>query len=189
MKKVFGIAVIALAIVTLTGCSLIPGQKTNEAGKVLEKPAKGNCNVFECIKKLDTKADLETVTKVMGFEGNKLNEGNGYTTYKWVINKEKNEAVQAVFYTSSTTISITFSDEDIKNPKVDFSKFDEIKKAMNNKETVTYDDVKAKFKADGVLIEKSSFSNKYRWVNEKGGYMNANFSVSSGACSMIMGRI
>ena len=188
MKKVLGIAVIALAVVTLTGCSLTPS-KSNGSNTPVEKPAKGNCNVFDCIKKLDIKDDLAKVNKVMGFEGELVREGNGYNTYKWVINEDKDEKVEATFYSSSTTISISFKDEAIKNAKVDFSKFDEIKKAMNNKETVTYDDVKAKFGADGVLVEKSSFSNKYRWVNAKGGYMNASFGLTSGACSMIMGRI
>lgn len=189
MKKIFGIVVIALAVVSLTGCSLIPGQKTNEAGKVIEKPAKGNCNVFECIKQINLTDDLEKVTKVMGFEGKLLNEGSTYKTYKWVINEEKNEAVQVAFNANSTSISITFSDEDIKNPKVDFSKYDEIKTALNNKEKLTYDDIKSKFNAEGILIEKTSFSTKYRWVNENGGYLNATFGNTTGACSMIIGRI
>ena len=187
MKKILGIITMALLVVTLTGCSIIPGQKTNVEGTKLGKPAKGNCNVFDCIKKLNTTDDLEKVNKVMGFEGEVLREGSGYSTYKWEINAD--ESVEATFYSSSTTVSINFKDDSIKNSKVDFSKFSEIKKAMNNKETVTYDDVKKKFGADGVLVEKSSFSNKYRWVSENGGYMTANFSVSSGACSMIIGRI
>jgi len=183
MKKVLGIISMALVLVLLTGCGQNKTQPT-----VVDKPAKGNCKVFDCIKKLDTKNTLEDVNKVMGFEGEKEREGSGYTTYKWVINEDKNEAVEATFYSTSTTVSITFSDDDIKNPKVDFSKFDEIKKAMNNRETVTYDDVKAKFNAEGTLIEKSSFSTKYRWVNEKGGYMNASFGSETGKCTMIMGR-
>ena len=188
MKKIRLIALLLVSVLLLTGCNLLPGQ-SGETTKNLEKPAKGNCNVFECIKKLDVKDDLAKVNSVMGFEGNKLNEGNGFTTYKWVINKEKNEAVQVVFYTSSASISITFSDDDIKNSKVDFSKYQDIKTAMNNKETVKYDDIKAKFKADGVLIEKTSFSTKYRWVNAEGRYLNATFGNTTGACSMIIGRI
>ena len=187
MKKVLGIITMALVVVLLTGCSLIPGNKSKEATTKVEKPSKGNCNVFDCIKKLNTTDDLEKVNKVMGFEGEVKTEGNGWKTYKWEINED--DSVEATFYSTSTTISINFDDDAIKNSKVDFSKFDEIKKAMNNKEKVTYDDVKKKFGADGVLTEKSSFSNKYKWVNEKGGYMNANFSVSDNTCSMIMGRI
>lgn len=189
MKKILGIISMALVLVLVTGCSLIPGQKTNANGKVLEKPAKGNCNVFECIKKINLTDDLDKVTKVMGFEGNLLNEGSTYKTYKWVINHDKNEAVQVVFYGNSSSISITFSDEDIKSSKVDFSSYEEIKKDMNDKKTVTYEDIKNKFKVDGVLIEKTSYSSRYRWVNEKGGYINANFNNSTKACTMIMGRI
>lgn len=188
MKKILGIAAIALAVVTLTGCGLIP-QKTTVQGTRIEKPAKGNCNALDCIKKLDTKDDLAKVNKVMGFEGELLREGSGYTTYKWVIDEDKDESIEATFYTSSTTITANIKDDAIKNAKVDFSKYNEIKTAMNNRETVTYDDVKAKFGADGVLVEKSSTSNKYRWVNSEGRYLNANFSVTSGACTMIIGRI
>ncbi|MBQ9019172.1 MAG: hypothetical protein IJ097_02530 [Bacilli bacterium] len=188
MKKFKLIALALVSVLLLTGCNLIPSKTTTTTTKEA-KPAKGNCVVFDCIKQLDTKADLETVTKVMGFEGEKINEGNGYTTYKWVIDSDKNEALQAAFYSTSTSISITFSDEDIKNSKVDFSKYDEIKSALNNREKLTYDDIKSKFNAEGTLIEKTSFSTKYRWVNEKGGYLNATFGNTTGACSMIIGRI
>ena len=186
MKKVLRIITMALVLVLLTGCGVT--KSNNGATTPVEKPAKGNCNVFDCIKKLDIKDDLATVNKVMGFNGEVVREGTGYSTYEWVIDEDKNEKVEATFYSTSTTISISFKDEAIKNSKVDFSKFDEIKKAMNNKETVTYDDVKAKFGADGVLTEKSSFSNKYRWVNDKGGYMTANFGTETGKCTMIIGR-
>lgn len=186
MKKVLGIISLALILVLLTGCG---NQKTNVNGKALEKPAKGNCNVFECIKKLDVSDDLEKAKKIIGFDGELVTEGTNYKVYKWKINPERNEAVQISFYGNSSSISITFSDEDIKSSKVDFSKYEEIKKDMNDKKTVTYEDIAKKFKVDGVLIEKTSYSSRYRWVNEKGGYMNANFNNSTGACTMIIGRI
>ena len=186
MKKVLGIITILVLVILLTGCGT---QKTSVNGTVLEKPAKGNCNVFECINKIDTTQKLEEVNKVMGFDGELVTEGTGYKVYKWMINKDRNEAVQITFYGNSSSISITFSDEDIASSKVDFSKYDEIKKAMNNKETITYNHIKEKFKVEGTLIEKTSYSSRYRWVNQKGGYMNANFNNSDGSCTMIMGRI
>ena len=190
MKKVKLLALLLVSVFLVTGCDLLPFNQSKEAnGKVLEKPAKGNCNVFDCIKKLDTKDNLEKVNKVMGFEGEKEREGSGYTTYKWVIDETKEESVEATFYTSSTSITIKFKDDAIKNSKVDFSDYQSIKTAMNNRETVKYDDFKAKFKTDGVLIEKTSTSNKYRWVNSEGRYLNATFSNSTGACSMVIGRI
>ena len=189
MKKFKLIALLLVSVLLLTGCSLPFTQSKTTSTKTLEKPAKGNCNVFECIKKLDIKDDLDKVNSVMGFEGEKVREGSGYTTYKWVVDKDKDESVEATFYTSSTSITINFKDDAIKNSKVDFSKYQEIKTAMNNKETVKYEDIKSKFKADGVLIEKTSFSTKYRWVNSEGRYLNATFGNSTGACSMIIGRI
>ena len=48
--------------------------------------------------------------------------------------------------------------------------------------------MKTTFKGEGTLIEKSSFSNKYRWVNGDGGYMDASFSKTSGKCTFAMGR-
>ena len=60
----------ALVLVLLTGCGQNKTQPT-----VVDKPAKGNCKVFDCIKKLDTKNTLEDVNKVMGFEGEKEREG------------------------------------------------------------------------------------------------------------------
>lgn len=181
MKKVLGIISVALMVVLLSGCGLTNNQNA--------KPAKGNCNVFECIKKLDTKDDLEKVNKVMGFEGELVTDSSSYKSYQWVINEEKNETVKVVFYTTSATISITFSDEDVKNSKVDFSKYNDIKKAMNNKESKTYDDIKKAFNADGILIEKTSYNEKYRWVDKDGKYMNATFSNTSGACTIMIGRI
>lgn len=188
MKKFKLVALLLVSVLLLTGCNLLPGQSGETTNKV-EKPAKGNCNVFDCIKKLDVKDDLAKVNSVMGFEGEKVREGSGYTTYQWVVDKDKDESVEATFYSSSTTISIKFKDDAIKNSKVDFSNYSDIKTAMNNKETVKYDDIKAKFKADGVLIEKTSFSTKYRWVNAEGRYLNATFGNTTGACSMIIGRI
>lgn len=187
MKKVLGIISVLVLVVLLTGCGVT---KNNNGGTTpTAKPAKGNCNVFDCIKKLDIKDDLAKVNKVIGFEGELLREGSGYTTYEWVIDEDKSESVEATFYSSSATITIRFKDDAIKNAKVDFSGYSDIKTALNNRESLKYEDIKAKFKAEGTLIEKSSFSNKYRWVNAKGGYLDASFGTTSGSCSMIIGRI
>ena len=187
MKKVLGIISVLVLVVLLTGCGVT--KNNNGVTTPTAKPAKGNCNVFDCIKKLDINDDLAKVNKVIGFEGELLREGSGYTTYEWVIDEDKSESVEATFYSSSTTITIRFKDDAIKNAKVDFSGYSDIKTALNNRESLKYEDIKAKFKAEGTLIEKASFSNKYRWVNAKGGYLDASFGATSGSCSMIIGRI
>ena len=182
MKKVISIFLIILSVLLVTGC--VKGGKVKK-----EKPSFGNCNVFDCIDQLNTSVDLEEANKIIGFKGELLNEGTNYKTYKWYIDNENNEAVQVVFYANSSSISITFSDKDIMNSKIDFSKYNEIKEALNNKKTLKYKDIVDKFKAEGTLIEKTSTTNKYRWVKENGRYINATFNNTTGACTMIFGMI
>ena len=184
MKKLLNITTILVLVLLLTGCRLFQNKK-----KTLDKPIYVKCNVIDCIKKLDTNIDLNKANEVIGFEGELIKEGTGYKTYRWRINKEKNEELQAIFYSTNTTLSITVDDEDIKNSKIDFSKYKEIRKALKDKKTLKYEDIKNKFKADGVLIEKTISTTKYRWVKEKGKYLNATFSNTSGACTMIIGMI
>ena len=176
MKKTFGIISIILVLLLLTGCTL-------------KNETKENYTVFDYIKKLSTKDDLKTINKVMGFEGELINNSTSFKIYKWVINENKNETVQAIFYKDSTSISITFSDQDIKSSKVDFSKYEEIKESINNKEKLKYKDIKSKFKVNGVLVEKTSTETKYRWVNENSKYVNATFNNKTGYCTMISGMI
>ena len=186
MKKVLGIISVLVLLVLLTGCGIT---NTGNSNVVKEAPAKGNCSILDCIYKLDIKDNLEKVNQVMGFDGELVREGSGYSTYNWVIDEEKEESVEVTFYSSSASITLKFKDDLIKNSKVDFSEYNDIKKALNNRESLKYEDIKAKFKAEGTLIEKSSSGNKYRWVNEEGRYLNASFGATTGSCTMIIGRI
>ena len=196
MKKMFKLTTITLTILMVlflvTGCDLLKKKEvetktTKEETKVEEK-SKGKCKVLDCIKKISTDASYEEVNKIIGFEGESYLEGNGWKTYKWKLNDD--DTVEVTFFSSSTTIKIDFDDELIKNKKVDFSKYSEIKSALSNNESVSYATMKEKFGGvDGTLVEKSSSGNKYRWVNSEGGYLNANFDKDNTKCSMVMGRI
>ena len=180
MKKILGIIIISVTVLLLTGCSLF---EKNESG------IRGNCSVFDCIKKIEITDNLKTINQVMGFEGTLEKEEKDYKIYRWVTNEKKNESIQAVFYAKNTSISITFTDKDIKDKNVDFSQYEEIKRMLNNRETIKYKDISAKFNAEGVLTEKTAYSDKYRWVNKDGQYINATFSNGSGACTMIFGKV
>lgn len=181
MKKILGIIIISITVLLLTGCSLF--ESKNDTG------IRGNCRVFDCIKKIETTDNLQTINKTMGFNGTLVKEEKAYKIYKWVTNEKKNESLQAVFYSKNTSISITFTDKDIKDKNVDFSQYEEIKRALNNREIVRYSDIKNKFKSEGVLIEKTMYTNKYKWVNKDGKYINATFNNSTNACTMIFGKI
>ena len=180
-----------LAIVVTTGCDSKKSESSNENNSSennKKSDSKGKCTVFECIEKAETDDSLEDINDLIGFEGEVLREGDGYKTYEWKLNDK--ESVEVTFYKTSTSIKIRFDDDSIKSKKVDFSKFDEIKKALNKGEAVSYDDVKEKFGGvDGTMVEKSSSGYTYRWVNSKGGYMRANFNSAKTKCSMIMGMV
>lgn len=187
MKKILLFLVVAVCAVTLTGC----GKSSSEAGSSSsskEITSKGNCNVFECIEKTTGKDTLEDMNKLIGFEGTVLREGTGWKTYKWELNDT--DSVETTFYSTSTATKINFKDDRIKNNKVDFSKYNELKKALNNRESVSYDKVKELFGGqDGTLVEKDNSSVKYRWVNSEGGYLNVSFNADKTKCTMVMGRM
>lgn len=192
MKKFIKITTITLCLVMtvfmVTGC----GKKSeSSSSSSTKKKSKGNCDVFECIKKLDSKTTLEKANEVIGFEGEKLRESTtagDWTTYQWKLNDD--DSVEVTVYKTWSSVKINFKDDSIKNKKVDFSKYDEVKKALNNREAVSYDDLKKKFGGvEGTLIEVTSSGYKYRWVNSEGGYLDASLNLDKTKCSMIMGRI
>lgn len=185
-KVVLGALFLGTAALLVTGCDMKKTETKTENQPVEEK-AKGNCKVLDCINKIEITDTLETINTTIGFEGEVSLEGESWKTYKWELNDDEN--VEVTFFSSGkNTIKINFKDEKIKNSKVDFSEFAELKKQINSGTEVKYDKIKESFKAEGTLIEKSSSSNKYRWVNGDGGYMDITFSTISGKCTFAMGR-
>ena len=191
-KKLFSILLCSILVVCVTGCgnkTELSPNKNNSTEKTKKVESKGKCDIFKCIEKASTSATLEDMNKLIGFEGKQLREGQGWNTYEWALNED--DTVEVTFYSSdsSATIKIKFDDERIKNKKVDFSKLSELKKALSNREEVSYDTVKEKFGGvDGTMIEKSKGGFVYKWVNSEGGYMNAHFNGDKTKCTMMMGR-
>ena len=191
MKKIFFCLALIVCAATLTGCgkaSTATESSSSSSTSTAEVKSKGNCTVFECVEKTTGKDTLEDMNKLIGFEGTVLREGNGWKTYKWELND--NDSVETTFYSTSTSTKINFKDDVIKNSKVDFSKYSELKKLLNSGEKVSYDKVKELFGGqDGTLVEKDNSSVKYKWVNAEGGYLTASFNSDKTRCSMVMGRM
>jgi len=192
MKKVFTLSLcLMLSVFLATGCGKDAKESnstSNEEKKTEEVKSKGNCSVFECIEKTTGKDTLEDMNKIIGFEGTVLREGTGWKTYSWELNDT--DSVETTFYSTSSTTKINFKDDRIKNSKVSFAKYDELKKALNNRESVSYDKVKELFGGEeGTLVEKDNSGYKYRWVNAEGGYLNVSFNSDKSKCTMVMGRM
>ena len=181
-KKFLSVLFCFILLLSLTGCegAITPKTKTNSSSNTNTntksttgtKKSKAKCGISECLEKLDQHSSLEQINEVIGFEGTEGTSTADYTKYSWELSDDAK--IVATMYSSSTSLSLDVKDDLIKNSKVNFSK---------------YDEVKSKFGADGVLVEISSTSKKYRWVSSNGSYMNASFSNSSGKCTTIMGRV
>ena len=150
MKKNKMLLIVALCIclsTLLTGCSL----KKEKNETPVEEVSKGNCKILECINKIEITDTLEIINNTIGFEGTQTSEGDGWTKYKWELND--NDNVEVTIYSSGkNSIKINFKDEKIKNSKVDFSGFAELKKSISDGTEVKYEQMKATFKGEGTLI-------------------------------------
>lgn len=181
-KKVILVLVGTLFLTLSVGCD-----KTNKKeNKTVQNKINGNCSAVDCIKKLNTKSTVEEINKVIGIDGILTDEK--YNKYTWKISDT--DEVTATYYSSNkANIEATYDKNTLKNNKVDFSKYNEIKTALKNGEKVSYEEFKEKVGGvDGTLVEISSISNKYTWVNKDGGYLTATFSNTSDKCTFIVGR-
>lgn len=181
---------IALLLGGTTGCGSkdsvenTPSDNTSTNNQV---ETKGNCNVFECIDKIQKNATLDEVNEIIGFEGVADSSGNGWEKYKWEL--DENSSVVVTFYIESKTseTEIKFDEKTKRNSEIDFSNYEEVSKALKAGETLTYEDFKNYFGGDGILIVKGSSSVKYKWINKDGGTLTASFNSSSGKCTIMYG--
>ncbi len=190
MKKTILKLMVALVVVGLaTGCGAknqnTPAGGKNEPTTTAKAKIKGNCHALECIDKIETSATVEDINAIMGFEGTLTDEK--YNFYKWEISET--ESIEAKYYSSKNpTIVANIDNDTIKNNKVDFSRWNELKPLISK--GITYDDFITYIGGEqGTLIEKSSSSNKYIWVNAKGGYLSASFGASTKKCTFASGRM
>lgn len=180
MKKKLLISVLSLGLLfTITGC----GSKSSESS--FKKPDKGNCTSLECILDLKTDSTVEEINKVVGFEGVLEDETN--EKYVWEIGKD--DSLSATYYSGkNATIEANFDRNDLKDDKIDFSKYDEIQTALKES-SLTYDELSDKVNGKGYLYSISAYTKKYIWVNKDGEYLSATFSTTNDKCTFIIGQV
>ncbi len=188
MKKIFYYLVFSSLVINLaTGCA---GQ--TEKSNILDKKdndvkeeTKGKCKVEECLNSIEVTNTVEEVNNIIGFEGEKQNENSN--KYYW--NFSDTTKIEITLSSSGNTISATIDKSKIANKKVDFSKYDEIKAALDSGTSLSYDEFVEKVGGvQGTIVGKSSSSKRYTWANSKGGYLTASFSERTGKCTIITGR-
>lgn len=173
MKKVVRLFLLLSIVLLITGCS-----SKKEIKK--EKP-KGNCKITECIKLIGINDTLEKVNEIVGFGGTK--KGN---TYSWKLtSKEKIEVV----FGDTNIIKIKILDDEIKNNKTNFSKYPKLEKELKDGKEIKIEDLNKAFKSEGVLIEKTSTEEIYKWVDKEDSYLEATINSTNGKCYRINGLI
>ena len=126
-------------------------------------------------------ANKHSSNKIIGSEG-ELTDAK-YNEYTWKISD--NVEMTATYYTSSktATIKIDIDKKLLKDSKADLSCASDLKSQVNSKDGVKYDEFVSKIGTKGYLIEKSSSSVEYIWVNSDAGYIKGTFSNSSKKCT------
>lgn len=181
-KKIMTLMLVAGLTLIMTGCG-----KDEEASSPALK-SKGNCNVLECIEKLNPTQTLEEMNNIIGFDGELTSETESYKVYKWALNEETSITSQFMLNYNTATISANYPTS-IAPHNADFSKWDEIKSKLNNRETITYDEfVNLVGGVQGTIDKKTSSSTSYVWYNKDGGYLSAYFNPETGKCTMATGR-
>ena len=182
MKKVFIAFCFMLTILLLTGCS----------EQSLGSESKGNCDVLECIKKLNPTNTYEEVNQIIGFEGELNYECDEYKRYRWFLNDVEYEYIEVVFFTSSPTTDIYtyFKNRKIENKNVDFSKYNEVKALLDKGESISYDQIKEYFGGvDGTLSSMGGLTSTYKWVSPSGAYLNVSFNKELTRATFIFGQV
>lgn len=175
MKKITRIVLCLSILLLLTGCNSTKKETKKEKSK-------GKCKITECINSIGLNDNLEKVNEIIGFEGTKSKDN----TYTWKLTSK--DKITVVF-SNTNIIKIKTLDETIKNNKTSFKKYDSIEKKLKDGESITIEDLNKEFKSKGVLIEKTSTEEIYKWVDKEDGYLEATINSTNGKCYRIKGLI
>jgi len=187
------VLMLVLSLGVLTGC----GNNSNNSGNAKQtQQSKGNYDVFEAIKKIETTTTFEDVNKLLGFEGTLKSQSDANSTYSWKLYRwdlTDDTAIEVRINEkdNSASIEAKYPTDMIRNGKVDFSKVNsEMKKKINEKDGMTYDQVVEMLGGvQGTLDKKDSSTNAYVWANDQRGSLTVRFSTSTGKVTSFNGLL
>lgn len=185
---------LVLSLVVLTGCGENSNNSNNSDNTQQAQKSKGNYDVFEAIKKIETKTTFEDVNKLLGFEGTLKSQSDANSTYtwklyRWDLTDDTAIEVRITDKDNSASIEAKYPTDMIRNAKVDFSKVNsEMKKKVNEKDGMTYDQVVEMLGGvQGTLDKKDSSTDTYVWANTQRGSLTVRFSSSTGKVTSFNG--
>ena len=189
MKKFARILSLVVALVLIVGC----GSKNEEGSTKSGSKSKGNCEVFECVKKINAEGTIADVNKLIGFEGEVTSQSDESSIYQWKVYKwslTDDTAIEIRHNENLNTLSIEaiFPTSMIKTKTIDFSNVKTEMKAINSKDGLKYADVvKILCGVEGTLTKKDKDTLTYEWYSKDRGSMTARFSTTSGKCTSYNG--
>ncbi len=166
-----------LGLAVFTGCNF--------------QQARGNYDVFECMEKLDYTDDYDAAVKIIGFEGELIDERKGkdsypYETFEWKLTR--NTAITIRFSLSDegdfkrAQITAEFPSKMVSNSDIDFSEAASIEKKVKSHDGLLYDEfVDMVGGVEGTKTSVSSEATEYVWVGTDGATAYAKFD-NDGKC-------
>lgn len=190
MKNKFLVKSVLLALMlcltlTLTGCGVsIEKRFNNPSGGSNQEEVKdsktNDLAVFDYMEKLSPENTVEEMDAIIGSKGELVDEK--YNKYSWNITDDT--TLTATYYSSKTaTIKVEIDKDLLKDDKTDLSCAKDLKSEINSKTGMKYDDFVSRIGSKGYIVEKTSTSVTYKWVNSTGGYLSASFSKITGNCT------
>ena len=190
MKRFAKLLCLVITLILITGCGGSKEEKgtTNNASK-----SKGNYNVFEAVKKIDTSSTIEEINTLIGFEGTIKSESDETSTIEWKLYRwdlTEDTAIEIRYYSSTKNMYVEaiFPTSMIKTKTIDFSNVKTEMKAINSTDGLKYEDVvKILGGVEGTLTKKDKDTLTYEWYGKERGSMTARFSTKTGKCTSYNG--
>ena len=136
-----------------------------------------NCDVTNCLDVIDWNNSVSEINDIIGVEGTLIDAT--YNEYHWKISNDFSVYVDF----TNKEIREEFNNASLINKKVDFTKYENIKRLVDDDSSITYEEVVEMLNnVDGVLIRKSVDSVDYIWVDDNSEYLQATFSQDSSKC-------
>ena len=181
-KIIIGSIIVFLIVMGIIGVMLIGTEESNQnVGKVENEitQARGNYNVIECMKHIETSNTVEELNHIIGFEAEKSKYSE---EYKWELDSKN--FIMLKYAGDSPIIQATIDKETIKSETVKFPLMSELQGMLNNG-SFTYEELVEKLGGvEGTLSGKSTTSVGYTWVDKHNQTLSATFNKESGKCTI-----
>ena len=187
LTSVLLIIMLAGGMFILTACgndnSNEQKKESNTENNVSQSNAGKNNKVYELIEKIEPTNTIEEVNKIVGVDATLTDEK--YYIYEYDFGENYKLILKYYSATGKTAdIQIKYNRDDLRDEKVTLKNAADLKKKLQNKEKISYDEFKeAVGGVDGTLNEKTKYTKGYIWVNKDGGYISATFSTRDNSCS------